>query len=109
MASRGVQDGCLVAVAGGPRLSPADSATLDEWTQAAAIADGRLFRCVNRSGAIGGDGITEKVVWHIVKYSAKRAGIQRLAPHDCRRTYARLCHAAGGELEQIQFLLGHVS
>ena len=22
---------------------------------------------------------------------------------------ARLCHAAGGELEQIQFLLGHVS
>jgi integrase len=28
---------------------------------------------------------------------------------DCRRTCARLCHAAGGELEQIQFLLGHVS
>ena len=26
--------------------------TLDEWTQAAAIGDGRLFRCVNRSGAI---------------------------------------------------------
>ena len=60
-------------------------ATLDEWTQAAAIRDGRLFRCVNRSGAIWGDGITEKVVWHIVKDSAKRAGIQQLAPHDCRR------------------------
>jgi len=84
-------------------------ATLDEWTRAAAIADGRLFRCVNRSGSIWGDGITEKVVWHIVKYSAKRAGIQQLAPHDCRRTCARLCHAAGGELEQIQFLLGYVS
>jgi len=28
--------------------------------------------------------------------------------HD-RRTCARLCHASGGELEQIQFLLGHVS
>jgi len=26
-----------------------------------------------------------------------------------RRTCARLCHAAGGELEQIQFLLGHIS
>ena len=23
--------------------------------------------------------------------------------------FPRLCHAAGGELEQIQFLLGHVS
>ena len=29
--------------------------------------------------------------------------------HDLRRTCARLCHVAGGELEQIQFLLGHVS
>jgi site-specific recombinase XerD len=26
-----------------------------------------------------------------------------------RRTCARLCHQAGGELEQIQFLLGHAS
>jgi integrase len=26
-----------------------------------------------------------------------------------RRTCARLCHASEGELEQIQFLLGHVS
>ena len=28
---------------------------------------------------------------------------------DLRRTCARLCHVSGGELEQIQFLLGHVS
>jgi hypothetical protein len=28
---------------------------------------------------------------------------------DLRRTCARLCHASGGEPEQIQFLLGHVS
>ena len=35
--------------------------------------------------------------------------IDKLAPHDLRRTCARLCYAAGGELEQIQFLLGHVS
>ncbi len=32
-----------------------------------------------------------------------------MAPHDLRRTCARLCHQAGGELDQIQFLLGHVS
>jgi hypothetical protein len=29
--------------------------------------------------------------------------------HDLRRTCARLCHESGGELEEIQFLLGHVS
>jgi integrase len=37
------------------------------------------------------------------------AGIDRLAPHDLRRSCAKFCHMAGGELEQIQFLLGHVS
>jgi integrase len=41
--------------------------------------------------------------------AAARSGIEKLAPHDMRRTCARLCHFAGGELEQIQFLLGHVS
>jgi len=43
--------------------------------------------------------------------SSKRVkvGIDKLAPHDLRRTCARLCHTAGGEPEQIQFLLGHVS
>jgi len=49
------------------------------------------------------------VIWHVVKAAASAAGIPRLSPHDCRRPCARLCHAAGGELEQIQFLLGHVS
>jgi integrase len=34
---------------------------------------------------------------------------QSVAPHDLRRTCARLCHQAGGEVDQIQFLLGHVS
>jgi hypothetical protein len=29
-------------------------------------------------------------------------GIPALAPHDLRRTCAKLCRAAGGELEQIQ-------
>jgi hypothetical protein len=40
---------------------------------------------VSRKGSIWGNGITEKVIWHIVKASAKRAGIQQLAPHGCRR------------------------
>ena len=32
-----------------------------------------------------------------------------MAPHDVRRTCAKLCRAAGSELEQIQLLLGHAS
>ncbi len=44
-----------------------------------------------------------------MKESAKSIGVARLAPPDLRRTCPRLCHPSGGELEQIQFLLGHVS
>ncbi|HYW43889.1 MAG TPA: tyrosine-type recombinase/integrase [Bryobacteraceae bacterium] len=84
-------------------------AAIDSWLACAGISDGRLFRCVCRAGKTWGDGVSERVVWHVVKDCAKAAGIQRLAPHDLRRTCARLCHLAGGELEQIQFLLGHVS
>ena len=53
--------------------------------------------------------MSPKVLWDIVRVAAARAGIDKLAPHDLRRICARLCHLAGGELEQIQFLLGHVS
>lgn len=84
-------------------------AAVDEWVTSAAISDGRLFRCVSRKESVWGSGITEKVIWHVVKAAAAAAGIAKLSLHDCRRTCARLCHAAGGELEQIQFLLGHVS
>src|SRR6266481_4509204 len=82
---------------------------LEVWLAAAGIDRGRFFRRVNKVGKAWGDGITVKAVWHIVKESAKCIGVPKLAPHDLRRTCARLCHASGGELEQIQFLLGHVS
>jgi site-specific recombinase XerD len=84
-------------------------AAIDVWSTAANITSGTLFRCVNKTGSIWGRGISEKVVWYMVREYASKARIERLAPHDLRRTCARLCHEAGGELEQIQFLLGHVS
>lgn len=40
---------------------------------------------------------------------ATKAGVPGIAPHDLRRTCAKLCRASGGELEQIQLLLGHAS
>jgi len=49
------------------------------------------------------------VVWYVVKVCCERAGLERIAPHDLRRTCAKLCHTSGGELEQIQFQLGHAS
>jgi hypothetical protein len=58
------------------------------------VSDGRIFQCVNKTIAIWGESIAEKV---------------NLAPDDLRRPCARFCDLAGGEREQIQFLPGHVS
>jgi integrase len=82
---------------------------IDEWTRAANISNGYLFRKLDRTHKVWGERLSAKAIWHIVKRAAKRAGIDRLAPHDLRRSCAKFCHMAGGELEQIQFLLGHVS
>ncbi len=83
--------------------------SIDDWVTNAGITEGNIFRRINKEGRVWGRDISSKAIWHVVKQAAKRAGILNLAPHDLRRTCARLCHLAGGELEQIQFLLGHVS
>ena len=81
----------------------------DEWKESSGITEGALFRSIHRTGRVWGTGMTPKVLWEIVREAASRAGIEKLAPHHLRRTCARLCRLAGGELDQIQFLLGHVS
>src|SRR5215469_17350111 len=40
---------------------------------------------------------------------ARATSLAKLAPHDLRRTCAKLCRKIGGELERIQPLLGHAS
>ena len=61
---------------------------------------------MNRAGAVTGERLGEKVVWQMLRQYAAEVGVPGIAPHDLRRTCAKLCRAAGGELEQIQMLLG---
>jgi site-specific recombinase XerD len=102
----------LVGKAGHMRTVPIPTwvkTSVDAWTAAALITSGPVFRAINKAGRVWGDGMSPKVLWDVVRVAARRAGIDKLAPHDLRRTCARLCHLAGRELDQIQFLLGHVS
>ncbi len=82
---------------------------IDAWTGPTGVVDGRVFRPVNRADKAQGEALSEKVVWQMLRPYATAAGVPGIAPHDCRRTAAKLCRAAGGELEQIQLLLGHAS
>jgi integrase len=82
---------------------------LDVWLRHSGVDEGRVFKRVSKVGKRQEAGITANVVWYSVKRCARQAGIANLAPHDLRRTCARLCHDCSGELEQIRFLLGHAS
>jgi site-specific recombinase XerD len=61
--------------------------TLDSWTESAHITTGRVFRAINKAGRIWGERMTPKVLWEVVKDAAARAGIEKLARHDLRRSF----------------------
>jgi integrase len=84
-------------------------ALIDSWLRSSGVTEGLVFRRIWKNRTELSRGVSTDVVWTLVKHYAKRIGVDHLAPHDLRRTCARLCHGAGGELEQIQFLLGHAS
>lgn len=91
---------------------PEGRGVLDQliWLTAAGITSGRLFRPVTRHGTVRKRGIEdEKVIWKLVLKYARQTKLGKLAPHDLRRTCAKFCRKAGGDLEQIQILLGHSS
>src|ERR1700687_3690946 len=82
---------------------------VDSWTLAAGLVAGHVLRPVNRAGQAQGGRMSAEGVWELLQPYATAAGVPGIAPHDLRRSCAKMCRAAGGELEQIQLLLGHAS
>jgi integrase len=83
-------------------------AMLDVWTAAAGVVGGRVFRAINKGDRISGESMTPQSVFETVKHYADLAGVTA-APHDLRRTFAKLAHKGHAALEQIQLSLGHAS
>ena len=82
---------------------------LDAWLSLRGDEPGPLFLPVSQVGAIKRRRMTDGAVAELVRRLARRAKIVRFSPHDMRRTFARLAHAGGAPLEQIQYALGHAS
>src|SRR5207245_7333546 len=57
-------------------------AALDQWTRAAGVTEGRIFRAVARAGKAGGKGISQNVVWYVVKNCCEKVGWVHIAPND---------------------------
>ena len=58
---------------------------VDAWASPASLAEGYVFRPVNRAGSVTGQALGEKVVWQLIKPYAEAAGVPGIAPHDLRR------------------------
>jgi len=67
-----------------------------------------LLGAVNKGDRITGQGMTAQSIYEVVDRYGSELGAA-LAPHDVRRTFAKLAHQGRAPLEQIQLSLGHAS
>jgi len=45
---------------------------IEEWMKASGITEGTIFRSINKTGRVWGNGMTPKVLWEIVRDAANR-------------------------------------
>lgn len=81
---------------------------LIEWTTAAGIKEGALWRKVHGADTVSEESISADHVHTIVSAAGREIGIS-LAPHDLRRTSAHLSLEGGADIHQVQHVLGHSS
>src|SRR5215470_11092809 len=82
---------------------------IDDYATVSKIQQGCVFRPINKGGRITGGRMTEQAIYNLVVEYSKFLGFGKLAPHDLRRTFAKLAHKGGSGLDQIQLSLGHGS
>ncbi len=81
---------------------------LQVWMGRAQLSSGPLLRSVDREGIVGNRMISPQTVRAVVAEHARSIGLEA-TPENLRRTCARLCRDQGGEIHQIQMMLGHSS
>jgi site-specific recombinase XerD len=84
-------------------------AAIDEWSKSSEVCDGLVFRAVNKGDRVVGGGITPQAIYNIIVGYAEELKKKGVAPHDLRRTFAKLAHKGGAPIDQIQLSLGHES
>ena len=82
---------------------------IDEWTDAANITEGIIFRSVSKGDYVNRENISAWSINDIVARYGEEIGVPTLAAHDLRRTFAKLAHKGGSGVDQIQLSLGHQS
>jgi site-specific recombinase XerD len=83
-------------------------AAVDAWCSKASIIHGPIFLSIRRGGHVQQHAMTAQAIRDVVTGYAKQVGVT-VAPHDLRRTFAKLAYKGGSPVDQIQLSLGHSS
>src|SRR5690606_29164540 len=83
-------------------------AALDAWCMAAGIVEGPVLRAMRKGDHVQPRAMTAQAIRDVVAAYAAAVGVA-VAPHDLRRTFAKLAHKGGSPVDQIQLSLGHAS
>jgi site-specific recombinase XerC len=102
---------CIVDLAGkGNRVRTVPmpawaKAAMDGWLAVAGFHADLVLGAVNKGDRITGQGMSAQSIYEVVEAYGRELGAA-LAPHDVRRTFAKLVHKGRAPLEQIQISLG---
>jgi integrase/recombinase XerD len=80
---------------------------LDAWREGPWLSPaGYVFRPLHKAGVLIGQQLNPQTVHDLVTEYAEATGLAPLAPHDLRRTYAKLSRNGGAELDRLRRRLG---
>jgi integrase len=82
---------------------------VDAYLETCGITSGFLFKPLRKNADKIDRRMNPRTIERIVKIHGEKCGLPEIAPHDLRRTYAKLAYQYGARLDQIQINLGHQS
>lgn len=95
------------------KLPVAVRRAIDEWLQASGrilTPDSLVFVAMRKGNHVAeGETITAQALYNLVKEYGGQIDHPELAPHDLRRTFAKLAKRGNAALEDISMALGHAS
>lgn len=81
---------------------------MDDWLQLRGDFPGALFTAVKKAGGVRcRDHLTAQAIYAMLQVRAKQAGIEKISPHDFRRTGISDLLAANNDLSIVSKIVGH--
>lgn len=105
------QQGAGVIIAIAPGITDCPATAVRIWLRAAGIADGPIFRSINRAGKISPTGLGDRSVANIVKAYADRAGLDATmySAHSLRSGFLTSAAANGATIFKMMDVSRHKS